>query len=261
MSTENAPESVSSTQPVTFLPWQSNSDRPSVHFLRHAEGYHNVNRNYHSLENLDARLTPKGLQQCQALAQQIETATEGPLYELKQSNDVLIVSSPLTRTLQTAQACLHPLKQSIVAHDAIRETVNYHCDRRRNRSELQAEFPQVDFKLVQSDEDDVWQHYESWLGADYTHHRESSQLSRVARRGRTFCEWLTSQNAQHIVVVSHAAFLRCFWNYPDVPMAPKQRLEDCTDRDPIVQLEGDGEWQASMRTSFENCELRSVLLG
>ena len=90
----------------------------------------------------------------------------------------LVVSSPLTRTLQTAQLCF-AAGAPFVALEGVRETVNYLCDARRHRTALAAEFADVDFSGVAEDVDPVWAFYESKYGkqSEHTGHRESADVS------------------------------------------------------------------------------------
>jgi hypothetical protein len=63
----------------------------------------------------------------------------------------LIVTSPQTRCIQTALLSFPTLaagttpnrKVPILAHESVRETVNYVCDQRRTVRELATEYPQV----------------------------------------------------------------------------------------------------------------------
>ena len=100
-----------------------------LHFVRHAEGYHNVDARPIHERPVDARLTPTGEAQCASLAR----AT----VDLRPQ---LVASSPLTRTLQTSwlafgsEAATAPGSEReaasapIVALESVRETVNYGCD-------------------------------------------------------------------------------------------------------------------------------------
>ena len=109
-----------------------------LHLIRHAEGHHNVNQEYRDIRNMDASLTPKGIEQCRQLSQRIQQAAASaascPLSDLAGNTD-LIVTSPLTRCIQTTlmalDSVIHTRRPPIVAHESIRETVNYNCDRRR----------------------------------------------------------------------------------------------------------------------------------
>ena len=78
-----------------------------VHLVRHAQGFHNVSDLKIHLRPHDARLTPAGEEQCAALC--AATAALRP---------ALVVSSPLTRTLQTATLCFGPQLAALEASGA-----------------------------------------------------------------------------------------------------------------------------------------------
>jgi broad specificity phosphatase PhoE len=241
-----------------------------IHLIRHAEGTHNVNGDYKSEQNIDARLTARGMNQCQAFA--ARTVLEADC----------LVTSPLTRCVQTAiHACPHLLQDpsvSVYANDAWRETVNYNCDRRRTIQEIQSEFPQVDFHSVPTEnEDTLWEHYRIRLGHNWDTHMESAELGRVAHRGRIALDDLQQRPEARIVVCTHSALLRCILNWGHeggVPkMVPQQNLsDDCPDDMPMTKLllyaeeqvtDHEGRlcsFESFMRRDFENCEVRSFCL-
>ncbi len=255
------------------------SNAKIVHFVRHAQGAHNVNMEYRAMMNMDARLTDIGRQQCQALASRIDNATpesDSSLHALATGCE-LIVTSPLTRCIQTSLLSFEPILPNVrvLAHDGIRETVNYNCDRRRLRSVIQKEsvcpttkLPLVDFTHVATEHDDVWDAYERRLGCHetYTGHRESAELYVVADRARRFLQWIMVDRPEtHIAVCSHAAFLRCFWNFGhgDVPKLVPQVLDERKRKDDVPVIRYDSankDFTQRMRDDFENCELRSVII-
>jgi broad specificity phosphatase PhoE len=263
----------SSTMPVFTQPFDPNDcksiekdpERKSLHFIRHAEGYHNVNHRYRDLENLDARLTELGLDQCRALS--AELLTNGLLAD---TTDILIVTSPMTRCLQTTLHALDSIiaekQPPIVALESVRETVNFNCDRRRSISELSKEFPTVDFSQIESDHDPIWARYEARLGdhAEYPDHRESAELYVVAERGRQFLTWLRRQPQSHVIVCTHSAFLRCLKNYGyGVPFKPEQTLVNREDPSAehggaVLHYHGSPDFGSTMKKNYANCELRSM---
>ena len=223
-----------------------------VHMVRHAEGTHNVNEDYRSEQQLDARLTEKGVQQCEELAKQ--------RWNSRDTTNVVITST-MTRCLQTALLSF-PSMKTFVAHESLRETVNFVCDKRRSVTEIAKDFPMVDFTAVVDDEDPIWRAYEDRLGDVWEHPRESADLVNVAARGRTFFQFLRdSCPANEVVVCTHSAFLRCIlnWGY-GVPMKPPQTLGGEEEVHPVVRYCGDKEWEEQMRASYENCELRSMVV-
>jgi broad specificity phosphatase PhoE len=240
----------------------------TIHMIRHAEGTHNVARAYRDPSNLDARLTARGEEQCAQLAANCSAQQE------MLDGIELVVTSPLTRCVQTALLSLPMLASGqhvkFLAHEGVRETVNYVCDQRRLISQISAEFPRVDFSLMSHDHDDVWQHYEARLGtpAEYDGHRESAELCAVAERGRGFLTWLNSQPQRTVIVSSHSAFLRCFFSFgqsrgvPSMPAQTLDRRERHEARDvPVVRYCGDDSaFEGMMRADYSNCELRSFLV-
>lgn len=198
----------------------------TIHLVRHAEGTHNVGRAYRDPAHLDARLTSLGEAQCADLASRCSP-------EMLSSIE-LVVTSPLTRCVQTSLLSFPALASDqavpFVAHEEIRETVNYVCDQRRAISELRVEFPRVDFSLCCHERDPIWEQYVARVGgtADYTTARESAELCAVAERGRRFLCWLKLQPQRVVAVSSHSAFLRCFFSWGQaggVPHAPDQKLD------------------------------------
>jgi hypothetical protein len=136
--------------------------------------------------------------------------------------------------------------------------VNYNCDRRRTISETDREFTGngrniVDFSFIETDHDDLWATFQKRLGsADaYTSHRESAKLYRVAERGLHFPHWLSQRPESIVILCSHAAFLRCIWNYGQnsgiprpMPQVLDERLEKSAN--PLFRFEisavGDYTW-------------------
>jgi len=253
--------------------WTRNGmDVKKVHFVRHAEGTHNVEQKYRCISNLDARLTNRGEKQCADLAAALQASSSSIL-----DNAELVVTSPLTRCIQTAMQCFPTLLSSsaerkvpFVALESIRETVNYNCDRRRPTCQIVDEFPMVNFdELSEHPDDPIWNAYEESLaGSDYyDFHRESAELHKVAERGRDFFHWLAAREEKEIVVCTHSAFLRCVLSWGlkgGVQWMPPQHLDTRTQPNkedtPVVTYCGDQAFETKMRSDYANCELKSFLL-
>ena len=251
----------------------------TLHFLRHAEGTHNVSREYNDPKLKDARLTDFGIKQCEKLAK-----AQPLLLEKKSSKKKMTVAtSPMTRCVQTARLCFdkesHMITEKYVALEELRETVNYQCDIRRTTSELKEEFgASVDFSRLENDEEDpLWQYWIERCGSEEEHtmHRESASLYKCADRARKFFEWVVEKKAdteEEIIVSSHSAFLRCVFNYGhtqekfEYHMGGSEQVfddrEDKTNNVKVVQyLPEDGDaFEEYMRRDYENCELRSAVL-
>ena len=169
-----------------MLETSANSQQPRnkkvLHFVRHAEGHHNVAASPYprgsegylaalsEFQWFDARLSAQGESQCAELRE----AARGLDYDL-------VLVSPLTRTLQTATLAFArsdgggedgggdatmqassggkgktSKNQDVpwVAYEPIRERFGRNpCDNRRTLKELGAEFQHVDFSLVATDAD------------------------------------------------------------------------------------------------------------
>jgi len=157
-----------------------------VHLVRHGQGIHNVEaalrgaEAYHNQALKDASLDDTGRLQASTLGQRIK--------EAQMQVDVILVS-PLTRTLQTATEMFPdavkaitkatqlrnyqnskiasftnsmeslipevvPGYPSFIAIEMCREAHGGHpCDQRRSISVLRQQFPHVDFRYIDTDED------------------------------------------------------------------------------------------------------------
>eukprot|EP00980_Cylindrotheca_fusiformis_P001715 scaffold388_cov114-Cylindrotheca_fusiformis.AAC.24 len=241
-----------------------------IHIVRHAQGTHNVLDNYDDAANHDARLTPKGIQQCQELAQHVK---ESMPELVGNSAEIGVITSPLTRCVQTTLLSFPWLAEAeattsdvpILAHESFRETVNYICDRRRPISRIAQEFPRVDFSLCDQDHDFIWDEYRSRLSDDWDQHMESAELNAVADRAVEAFRLLQERPQHHLIVCSHSAFLRCIFNWGHEGGVPRimpqilDRRKEQVDHK-LFEYFGDEAWEQKMRSDYENCELRSFCM-
>ena len=204
---------------------QKKSTKKIVHFIRHAEGLHNIagEKEYSAYERqefYDCALSEHGEHQCALQRERCQTLLK---------NAQLVITSPLQRTLQTASLVLPFLEGNVpwLALDSIRETTGLHpCDKRRPRSEkmTQPEFKHIDFSFIENDYDLLYDHYTV---------REPE--AHVASRARNFFDWLENRKETEVVVVTHSAFLRTLFTH----------VVECDDGD---------------KEKYENCELRSYII-
>jgi len=166
----------------------TSDDEKTIYFVRHAEGYHN--KGERELPNWktdqlgldpkyrDARLTPAGIAQSEALNKDLRKRSVPP--------PELIVVSTLSRTIQTAQTGFKDLPgwpTTFVGTELCRERISVHpaspfngaasdrwrgrgvdgtfaqvheCDHRRTLTDLKRDFPFVDFALVKDEDDALW---------------------------------------------------------------------------------------------------------
>ncbi|GMJ02533.1 hypothetical protein like AT5G64460 [Hibiscus trionum] len=224
----------------------------TLHLVRHAQGVHNVAgekdfSNYLSEEYFDAHLTPLGWQQVDNLRKHVHETGLSRKIEL-------VIVSPLLRTLQIAVGVFggegykdgtpmmientgesnRPAISSlncppIVAVELCREYLGVlPCDRRKSISEYRHVFPAIDFSLIDSNEDNLWE----------ANSREKKE--EVPTRGMKFLNWLWTREEREIAVVNHRGFLRHTLSVFGNDCHPSVKSEICT--------------------HFANCELRSVVL-
>ena len=203
------------TSSLILLPrWQAVPDAKRLIFIRHAEGWHN--KDYNEIPNYmsdglgetekywDALLTPHGISQSQELARKLADDADAEKVRL-------VVTSPLSRAIQTATIAFnvggpHP---PFVATSLARERVwNHQCDRRRERHQLELEFPHVDFPDLATGPDEMWPHKEI----------EPSPFNStaVAVRARLLLQWLWARPESTIAVCSHWVFLSTLFALPEL---------------------------------------------
>ncbi|KAL3617909.1 hypothetical protein CASFOL_038230 [Castilleja foliolosa] len=227
----------------------------TIHFVRHAQGYHNVagekdHSAYMSPELFDASLTPLGWEQVDNLRKHVHSSSLSKRIEL-------VIVSPLLRTMQTAVGVFggeayvdgidepplmienavdssRPAISSLnsppfVAVELCREHLGVHwCDKRRSISEYRPLFPAIDFSQIENDADTLWT-------LDV---REANED--LAERGLRFLNWLWTREETEIAVVTHSGFLIHTLAAFGDDCHPSVKTEICQ--------------------PFKNCELRSVTI-
>ncbi|XP_015074151.1 phosphoglycerate mutase-like protein 1 isoform X1 [Solanum pennellii] len=227
----------------------------TIHLVRHAQGIHNVEGEkdhsaYLSRHLFDAHLTPLGWQQVDNLRKHVQTSGISKRVEL-------VITSPLLRCMQTAVGVFggedstdgtdvpplmvtdagesnHPAISSLncppfIAVEGCREHLGVHwCDKRRSISEYKPLFPAIDFSLIESDDDVLWE-------LDV---RE--KIEDVASRGIEFFKWLWTRKEKEIAIVTHSGLLthtlakfggNC---HPDVKSEISKRFQNCELRSMVL---------------------------
>jgi broad specificity phosphatase PhoE len=271
----NQTDSASILVPIQVFPSQQFQDLQSrygdknvklVHMVRHAEGTHNVNKDYKDSINVDARLTSKGMDQCSSLSR-----IQNEIVGRNDNKKIAVVTSSMTRCIQTALHSFPDLANNpdipFIAHEGFRETVNFNCDRRRSKSEISNEFPRVDFSLVLDDEDPIWKSYRERVSDDWNAPMESAELFKVAERGWEGLRCIAQRPEPEIIICSHSAFLRCIFNFGQeggIPQLPPQNLDGREDKNDHKLFEYNANCEngleEDMRRNYDNCELRSFCL-
>lgn len=200
----------------------------TVHFVRHAQGEHNVagerdRKEYLREDLIDAVLSDKGKQQCSALLDKLDSADSNHV-----SKDAhLLVVSPMRRTLETALLGFknHVDRIPWVALESLREKTGLHpCDCRLSVKELQEDHPHVCFRQIESESDPLYHQYDTREPEDH-----------INKRALDFFKWLEQREESNVIVVTHSAYLQCmFLNVLNVQYGEGEKFV----------------W-------FENCEMRS----
>lgn len=198
----------------------------TIHFIRHAEGHHNVAGRKDPMfgylrEDLeDPSLTDNGVQQCKDLAAKSANVLSGAQ---------LVVVSPMNRTMETATYCLPQLVGTIpwIAVENVREQTGLHpCDRRKTIGVHKDNFLHIDFTGIKSDKDPL-----------YFKYRFREPNVDIALRARHFMRWLKERPESEIVVVSHHHYLQVLFH--DVIKTAEPDKDD---------------------VDFKNCELRTFVV-
>ena len=162
----------------------------AVHFVRHAEGYHNL----HEDESIpDPDLTSKGREQCKNLAS---------LFPYFDRID-LVCASPIRRAIQTAQTSMEPFLQSgrnkILALPLAQEATDKPANTPTRIGLLKEEFG--DIVNFQRCMDSHLSDYDSKRG------RWACDAHTLAARARELRLFLRDREEDEVVVVSHGDFL------------------------------------------------------
>ena len=180
---------------------------PTIHCVRHAQGYHNLSFANHSM--LDPLLTTYGHKQC------VELNSTFPVPQISIN---LIVASPLRRTLHTAVLSFgEALKSStcipqIIALPEAQETSDYPCDTGSNVTNLknycdEQDWP-VDLSLVPEDWTD------KRLGGKWG--PTSTAISARAHQARLYIRSKIQElvasgiESPNVVLISHGGYMHYF---------------------------------------------------
>ena len=163
-----------------------------VTIIRHGESTFNAAHEATGRDpgHIDARLSERG-------HAQVERARR----QLRDTPFDLVVTSPLTRALQTTTGIFsdHPSKPTILVEVLHRECQESSCDIGRGASLLAKEFP--DFEVGHLPES--WWYAEGAAGAD-GYHIEPRHLFDARVTG--FRDWLRARPERRIAVVGHCTF-------------------------------------------------------
>ena len=217
-----------------------------VHFVRHAEGFHNeavrefgdetptIYSTPGSERYLDARLNTQGIEQCKAVRDSLGSDV----------NPSLVVVSPLTRTLETAHHIFGgrhldgTSSLPFLVHDICRERWGkFTNDKRRSKSEIRPEFEAI-FKSTGDSIDFDSHGFRTDEDSEWTEERESDES--CSKRGIELLCWLSKRPEKEIAVVTHSSFLRHLFKGFGETLSSEDRT--------------------SLQRTYGNAEVRSVTL-
>ncbi|KAF1957033.1 phosphoglycerate mutase family protein [Byssothecium circinans] len=225
---------------------------PKISLVRHAQGYHNLHRDYTLLDPL---LTPLGKQQC------AELSSKFPHHATVD----LVIASPLRRTVQTAAYSFGPtLARSevpFILHPALQEVADSGSDTGTDASILAKTYEDMfkgdDLgfhwgKIDQSLVTDGWNSKKGYWA--YT--REA-----LAARSADIRNWLFQRPEAHVIIVTHGAiahFITEDWDVED-PMTTTA-YANCEVRDfTFSAASKDGD--AHLEETKESKDKRAIDLG
>ncbi|MPZ99051.1 MAG: histidine phosphatase family protein [Dehalococcoidia bacterium] len=167
---------------------------PRVHLLRHGHSMWQTDYDITGIDPVvpDARLSERGRDQAAAVAG-----------EVQRLGVKLIVTSPLTRAIETALGVVDPTSRaSVVVDSLVRERLGDSCDIGRSPAELACEFPALDFGRLA----DTWW----YTGPPDGRGIPIESRDRLAERASRFRSWLLTRAERSVLVVSHSDFIRQF---------------------------------------------------
>ncbi|KAK8545759.1 hypothetical protein V6N13_067024 [Hibiscus sabdariffa] len=223
------------------IPYQWQKNCKILHLVRHGQAWHNLegdsNREALLAPHLfDAQLSPTGSTQVDELRKDVHTS--GLLDKIE-----LVITSPLSRAMQTAvggfgheghkndgSAVSTLNTPKIMAVELCRDRLGVRpCDKRRKVSECRTRFPSIDFSMIDSEDDDVWN----------PNLRESEE--ELGERVVELLKWIWTRPEKEIVVVSHGKILQ------QILISSLGNAENPAE-------------SAALCKRFSHCELRSVVI-
>tara|TARA_B100001093_G_C26434907_1_gene845586 strand:+ start:74 stop:745 length:672 start_codon:yes stop_codon:yes gene_type:complete len=161
--------------------------------IRHGEAEHNVRFKYIGKEayneKQDTRLTMLGKNQADNL---------GIKWENKNKIDLVIVS-PLSRALETATRIFKDMDIPMICLDSLTEYPQHSelCNKKRNKSELQKEYPLIDFLRI-THETVKW------------NPKKKESIKELNDRVNFIKKWIFWRKEKNIAIVAHSSFLAQF---------------------------------------------------
>jgi broad specificity phosphatase PhoE len=153
-----------------------------------------------------------------------------------QSTPELVVSSPLSRALQTAELAVGSAGiANRVCYEGFREINGWLLNaQRQSKSVLQSKFPAWDFDHLETEHDAQWEPV-------------LEEAAACGERGYAGLQWLAQRPERSILLVAHGGILRfALAEHPNVVLKDARRISASTTASD----------RRSVEDRFHNCELR-----
>mmetsp|Transcript_11913 Transcript_11913/g.33022 ORF Transcript_11913/g.33022 Transcript_11913/m.33022 type:complete len:360 (-) Transcript_11913:126-1205(-) len=279
MTTTTKSATTASTRPSS-----SNNNRVELWILRHGQATHNPRAEKAKEEgcsfdeflawmrkddSLDSPLTELGQEQANGVRRQLSSLDNDDKNRNKEFD--LVISSPLSRALQTADLAFPPsssssrLQRRICIEDFREINGSLLNAQRRTRRELRQLFPHWNFDHLASDPDDTWtadalESYES------VRERGRRGLAWILENAGDWTETSKKENNRHepppripkVLLVAHGGILRqTMQEMPGEIRVVDGRVSSSKQQQPQQPRQKDDEPQRRTSCSrFSNCELR-----
>ena len=156
----------------------------------HNELFKNNNHNtdiFYNKKYYDTPLTEKGISQAKELSK-----SWNDKYQIE-----LVLVSPLTRTLQTAEYIFNNTDIPIIAFDYLKEYPQglHTCNKRSDLSILKDKFKNIDFSNICSEEDNTWDP------------NNEETIDKLNQRINKLKKYIESSKYNKIALISHSGFI------------------------------------------------------
>lgn len=174
-----------------------------IYFIRHGLGHHNIEQPNNVNWNIKyPKLTDIGIKQSINVRNKINI------------DDIdLVIVSPLTRTLQTAENIFNKNKsnKNIIALEYVREYVKNPCDFKEPVEEQIKKYPYINFDNV----------------CNSTNMNNIESVDDLNLRINLFYDWLKNRIEKNIAVVTHGAFLENLIKFDKFNVDKKTWFDNC----------------------------------
>mmetsp|Transcript_12525 Transcript_12525/g.14379 ORF Transcript_12525/g.14379 Transcript_12525/m.14379 type:complete len:243 (-) Transcript_12525:203-931(-) len=177
-------------------------------FVRHCQGLHNIDDDF---DIKDPHLTEKGRKNAATISN--DAILREPLGSDQSKRAQLIVTSPLTRCIETAVIAFSDYDIPIVPCDLVQESYAGFrpCDTGKPKSDLEVDFGDTNVDFTDLAED--------WFDIDpeisrYDHIREPA----LKKRLKEFIKWLDEREEERIIIVGHKGVFRRMFPMPHYPL-------------------------------------------